>query len=200
MIRLRSRIFARDDEGATLVEFSLIAPLLFMLTFGIVYFGAVFYQYQALNAATAMGARIAATRGPVITGVPDCGVGVTATAGAYCSTAAASKTWAPVKCTGSSATPTSTGSVSGLACNTTLMTRILTEMQKAYPPLAISNVNVSYGPSGLGFQGLGKPVPTVTVSVTGVPASFIVISAFGLNSITLPPFTTTLPAEDLSGT
>lgn len=198
MIRRRSCLFARNEEGATLVEFSLIAPLLFMLTFGIVDFAAVMYQYQALNAATAVAARMAATRGPIITGVPDCGVGATGTPGAYCSTAAASKTWTPLVCAGTATAPTP--ATSGTSCNTTLMNRIVAEMQLYYPPITINNLNIAYGPSGLGFFGLGKPVPTVTVTITGVNASFIVMGAFGLNAITLPPFTTTLPAEDLSGT
>lgn len=196
-LRIR-KSFLRDDRAATMVEFSLIAPLLFIMTIGAVDFGAVFYQFQALNVATGMAARMAATRGPVITGIPDCGVGVTGAAGTYCSQINGSKTWGPRTCSGSATAPTP--ALTGAACNTTLMNRILTEMRRVYPPLTINNLNVTYGPSGLGFVGLGKPVPTVTVTVSGVNANFIVISAFGLNAITLPPFTTTLTAEDLSGT
>ncbi len=189
-IRVR-RSFARDERGATLVEFTLIAPLLFALTFGIADFASVFYQYQALNSATALAARMAATRGPVITGIPDCGVGTAGTPGAYCSAVTGSKTWTPVTCSGAAL---------GGNCNTVLMNRILTETRLVYPPMTLANLNVTFGPSGLGFAGLGKPVPTVTVTITGVNARFIVLGAFGLNAITLPPFTTTLPAEDLSGT
>jgi Flp pilus assembly protein TadG len=196
-MKRRPGSFLRDKKATTLVEFSLIAPLLFLLTFGIVDFAAIFYQFQALNVATGIAARMAATRGPVITGIPDCGVGVTATAGQYCGTIAASKTWTPRTCTGSAGAPTP--ALSGSTCNTTLMTRIVTEMQRVYPPLALANLSVTYGPSGLGFQGLGKPVPTVTVSISGVTANFIVLSAFGIGNVTLPPFTTTIVAEDLSG-
>lgn len=183
--------FADDRRATTLVEFSLVAPLLFIITFGIVDFGAVIYQFQALNTATAYAARMAATRGPVITGVGDCGPGVTGPAGAYCSTIAGSTTWTPITCTGASP---------GGNCNVTLMNRIVTEMKKIYPPLTINNLNITYSPSGLGFMGLGKPVPAITVTLTGVNASFIVMSGFGLNNITMPPFTTTITAEDMSGT
>lgn len=191
MKRIVKRSFVREEKAATLVEFTLLAPLLFLITFGIAEFGWVFYQYQSLNAATAAAARMAATRGPVITGIPDCGVGVASTAGAYCSTAAGSKTWAPVTCT---------GAAPGGNCNTVLMDRIVTEMRIFYPNMQRANLNITFGPSGLGFQGLGKPVPMVTVTVTGVTANFIAINAFGVPNIPMPTFTTTLPAEDLSGT
>ncbi|MFZ5618245.1 MAG: TadE family protein [Pseudomonadota bacterium] len=187
--RIRKSFFG-DDHAATLVEFTLIAPFLFLLTFGIAEFGVIFYQFQSLNAATALAARMAATRGPVITGIPDCGVGVTGTAGTYCSQISGSKTWTPVTCAGNS---------SASNCNATLLARILQEMRLVYPQMQASNFSITYGPSGLGFVGLGKPVPTVTVTISGVTANFIALGAFGLSNITLPPFTTTLPAEDLSG-
>lgn len=182
--------FLREERGATMVEFSLMAPLLFLLTLGIVEFGVIMHQFQALNAATAMAARIAATRGPVITGIPDCGVGTSGTAGTYCSQVSGSKTWTPVSCAGNSTAGN---------CNVTLLARILQEMRLVYPPLQASNFTVTYGPSGLGFIGLGKPVPNVTITISGVTANFAVLGAFGLGGLTLPPFTTTIPAEDLSG-
>jgi hypothetical protein len=190
MKKLIRKSYLRDDNGATLVEFTLVAPLLFALTFGIADFAAVFFQYQTLNSATGVAARMAATRGPVITGIGDCGVGLTATPGTYCSQVAGSKTWSPITCTGASP---------GGNCNTVLMNRIVAEMQLYYPRMTLANLNITYGPSGLGFAGLGKPVPMVTVTVTGITADFVVMGAFGLNNITLPAFTTTLPAEDLSG-
>jgi len=183
--------FVSDESAATLVEFTLISPFLFLLTFGIAEFGYIFYQFQSLNAATALAARMAATRGPVIAGVPDCGVGVTGPAGTYCSQLAGSKTWTPVTCTGASP---------GGNCNVALMNRIVTEMQLVYPQMTLANLNITYGPSGLGFMGLGKPVPTVTVTITGVTANFIALGAFGLNNIAMPAFTTTLTGEDMSGT
>jgi len=183
--------FLKNERGATLVEFTLIAPLLFILTFGIAEFGFILFQYQSLDAAASIAARMAATRGPVITGIADCGVGVTGPAGAYCSQLAGSKTWTPVTCA---------GSAPGGNCNAALMNRIVTEMQRVYPQMTLSNLNITYGPSGLGFMGLGKPVPTVTVTISGVTANFIALGAFGFSNIVLPPFTTTLTGEDLSGT
>lgn len=191
------RSFLGDDRATTLVEFTLIAPLLFLLTFGIAEFGVIFYQFQSLNAATALAARMAATRGPVIIGIPDCGVGTTVPTGSFCSFDPNSRTWNPLTCAGSATTPAP--STPGTACDVTLMNRIVAEMQLVYPQMKLANLNVTFGPSGLGFQGAGKPVPTVTVTISGVTANFIALGAFGLSNITLPPFTTTLPAEDLSG-
>lgn len=185
------RSLIRDRDGTALVEFSLLVPLLLALTFGIADFGALFYQYQSVNAAAAAAARMAATRGPVITGLNDCGVGVTAGTGAYCYTAAASRTWTERTCTGASPAG---------YCNTTLMNRIVQEMQIYYPKATINNLNITFSASGLGFQGMGKPVPMVRVDVVGLTADFVVIPALGLAAPTLPAFTATVPAEDLSGT
>ncbi|NEX92714.1 TadE family protein [Caulobacter sp. 17J65-9] len=42
----------RDERGAALVEFSLVAPLLFGLTFGVIQYGLLLYTYNnMLNAA-----------------------------------------------------------------------------------------------------------------------------------------------------
>ena len=49
----------RDDGGATAVEFSLIATLLFMLLFGILHFGLAYNRQQGLHAAAREGARLA---------------------------------------------------------------------------------------------------------------------------------------------
>ena len=47
------------DDGATAVEFSLIATLLFMLLFGILQFGLTYNRQQGLHAAAREGARLA---------------------------------------------------------------------------------------------------------------------------------------------
>ena len=190
---MNARLFLRRRDGATLVEFSLIAPLLFIITFGIFQYAFVFYQIQSLDAAARMGVRIAATRASVITGIPDCGTGVTAVAGQRCATASGSRTWTSVTCGPG-------GQGGGTACaNLTTFNRVVAEMQRIYPRLVGTNVRITYSASGLGFQGLGRPVPLVTVTITGVPADMSVLGAFGVPAITLPDFATTIPAEDLTG-
>lgn len=51
-----------DDRGASAVEFALVAPLLFVLVFGIVDFGVVFGQTLSLNNAARDAARFAVVR------------------------------------------------------------------------------------------------------------------------------------------
>src|SRR6266851_4489910 len=56
--RLPGRLL-RDSTGATLVEFTLVAPLFFVLTFGIVEFGNGFFQWNEAAKAAELGARLA---------------------------------------------------------------------------------------------------------------------------------------------
>ncbi len=52
--------FFRREEGASAVEFAIIAPLLFMLVFGIISFGIAFMQLQTVRGAVREGARASA--------------------------------------------------------------------------------------------------------------------------------------------
>jgi Flp pilus assembly protein TadG len=51
----------RSEEGASAVEFAILAPLLFMLLFGIIGFGLAFLQVQSIRTAVREGGRSAAT-------------------------------------------------------------------------------------------------------------------------------------------
>ncbi len=53
----------RHEGGAAAVEFAIIAPLLFMLIFGMLQYGLAFFQVQNLRSAAREGARVAAVRG-----------------------------------------------------------------------------------------------------------------------------------------
>lgn len=57
------RSLVRDASGATAVEFSLIAMLLFTLLYGILQFGFNYSRYQGLQAAVREGARLASLGG-----------------------------------------------------------------------------------------------------------------------------------------
>ena len=58
------RCRARGDEGAALVEFSLVMVLLFTLLFGIIHFGLILSFKQDVTRAAAEGARAGATMFP----------------------------------------------------------------------------------------------------------------------------------------
>ncbi len=60
MHALRERMwrrFHRDDRAAAMIEFAIVAPLLFLLVFGIIDFGRVFFLYNNLTNAARDGAR-----------------------------------------------------------------------------------------------------------------------------------------------
>jgi Flp pilus assembly protein TadG len=59
----RGRSTARDECGASAVEFAIIVSVLFMVIFGTIQFGIAYNRYQGLQAAAREGARIAAIDG-----------------------------------------------------------------------------------------------------------------------------------------
>ena len=68
--RGRFRALRRDQRGTALVEFALIAPLLFLLLFGIIDFGRALDYYNQVTQLAGQGARAAAVnRNP--DGTPD---------------------------------------------------------------------------------------------------------------------------------
>jgi len=94
----------RDERGATLVETTIVFPLVLILTFGLVEFGNAFWRYHTAEKATAAGARWLATRHGVLgaaaltnelytTAVPDCFVNSTAAPGTACSQVAGATGW-----------------------------------------------------------------------------------------------------------
>jgi hypothetical protein len=61
VLRIRGgRRFWRRDEGATVVEFALVAPLLFLIVFGIIDFSRAYARLNTMNAAMREGARYGA--------------------------------------------------------------------------------------------------------------------------------------------
>ena len=55
----------RREEGASAVEFAIVAPLLFILLFGILQFGIAFLHVQTIRTAVREGGRLAAVGGSV---------------------------------------------------------------------------------------------------------------------------------------
>ena len=69
-VRRRRHTARNKSRGVAIVEFALIAPLLFLLLFGIIEFGFVFNDYQSVR----QGVRDA-TRAAVVDNVPNCSAG-----------------------------------------------------------------------------------------------------------------------------
>ena len=190
MNRVRPLVnFRRNRSGAVLVEYTLVFAMMMILTFGLIEFGIVLYQYNAAEKATAVGARFIATRGPVVIGLPDCGPGVNVSgmnAGATCPATA----WETV---------CNAGAPSG-GCQATVLNALVTEMRTFAPNLEAQNVQVVLRGAGLGFVGRGSPVPMVTVRLTGMEYDFIALDdLLGFGTLTMPSFDATVVGEDLNG-
>lgn len=182
--------FNDDKSGAVMIEYTLVFVMLMVLTFGLIEFGAAFHQYNAAETATGAGARYVATRGPVVTGIADCGVNTSANAGTPCASVAGSSAWT-ITC--------NAGAPSG-ACQATVLNGLVARMQQFAPEIQAQNVQVVLRGSGLGYVGRGSPVPFVTVRLTGMTYNFIAIDdLLGFGAVTMPGFDSTLVGEDLNG-
>ena len=65
------RRFARSDDGAMLVEFAILMPLLLLLTFGLLDFGRLGFSYVMTQKATEMAVREAVVRAPLCGALPE---------------------------------------------------------------------------------------------------------------------------------
>lgn len=175
-----------DDTAATLVETTLVFPLVLILTFGLLEFGHAMWQWNAAEKATAVAARYIATRGPLMSGVPDCFVETTATAGTSCSEVGGAEAW----------TATCSGDSPG-ACDPAVLTDALAEAQAFAPFIEADNFRIDLRGSGMGFVGRGAPVPLVTVRLQGMTFDFITLDGLlGFGPITMPGFDATIVGED----
>lgn len=184
------RQFRANRSGAVMIEYTIVFTILMVLTFGLVEFGMVFYQYNAAETATAVGARYIATRGPVVTGLPDCGVTTSLSAGTACSAVSGSNTW----------TRTCNASAPAAGCQAPVLNALVARMRQFAPNIQAQNVQVVLRGAGLGFVGRGTPVPMVTVRLTGMTYDFIVLnSLLGFGTVAMPSFDASVTGEDLNG-
>lgn len=181
-------------RGVTMVETALTLVLMLGLTFGIVEFANVLWQWNTAEKATKVGVRLAATADPVAQELKsfDCAT-ATILLGTSCKDASAA-TFGTVVCSG----PTTSCS-GGYAYSAAAMAVIVTGMQAVFPRIQTSNVIVEYRDVRLGFAGRGRAVPAITVRLTGMTYTFTAIDdLYGLGPITMPDFRATLTGEDLS--
>lgn len=177
-----------DDSAATLVETTLVFPLVLILTFGLLEFGHALWQWNAAEKATSVAARYIATRGPLLTGIPDCFVTppATATAGTSCSEVPGAEAWS-----------SSCDAGGGGDCDADVMAAALAEAQAFAPFIEAANFHIDLRGSGMGFVGRGAPVPLVTVRLEGMTFEFITLDGLlGFDPIPMPGFDATIVAED----
>jgi hypothetical protein len=208
----RLRHLGRDQSGTTTIEFTIVVLLFLLLTFGLVEFGHMFWQYNSAAKAAQHGARMAAVSNPVWLGLVS--LEDTGTPGA------AWETNYVVTCDGEDEDCTDLGEgeyddeameclVFGRAtgetpcdteCDSAGVDEYLAGMCDRFGRITPENVIVTYSHTGLGFAGRpGGPVPTVTVQLKDLPFEFLALGdLLGLQDITMPPFTVTMTGEDLS--
>lgn len=209
-LRTALRRFRRDEDGASLVEFSLVVLLFLFLLFAIIDFGRLANAWVGANKATQIAARIAAVR-PIACPLPN---GMTSQSlrfqrgpdsvgvnfGALCN-GAQHMCAAPINpnlnCLGDSGNLTAA--------------EIFAAVRPLLPPgSTIENVRFRYTfDPNLGFLG-GPYVPMVTVELEGI--DFVFVSQLGRfiqfltgnensnlgSDIVIPGMSVSLPGEDLA--
>jgi Flp pilus assembly pilin Flp len=193
------RSILKDNEGATMVEFTIVMMVLFLLTLGMVDVGNMFFQWNSAEKATQVGVRSAVISDPVAPELAtfDCGTS-SISLGTPCRDASAG-TFGTVVCNGQSASCSCPGIQGGCTFSTTALNLILTPMQKMYPRLQAQNVIVEYVDVHLGFAGRQHPVPEIRVRLTGLTFDYVFLGGLlGFSSITMPDFRASLVGEDLS--
>lgn len=196
----------RDERGTAVVELTVTFLLFITLVFGVVEFSYAFFQWNSATKAMQAGARYAAVSNPVMKELPDISgirkvqgkdvVPGSDYAGSYlvvCTGAGSGS----CKCTGDECQVISKNTYDSNA-----MAGIVAAMRKFFPKIKSENVTVTYEYTKLGYAGRpGGPVPTITVSLSGLNFDFILLSAFlSANRVPMPSFATTVTGEDLRAT
>ncbi len=189
----------KDDEGATLVEFTVVAALLFLLTFSIMEFALILYQFNNAQKATQLGARAASSRAliPDLDTYEDCWVSTSLEAGTACAEVQNSS-FTPIVCTGGG-----TG-----ICTSTGMAAVVAEMKRGFPKLNAADVTITFSPTQLGYEGRGRPIPAITVAINNIQYEYAAIggiikaidhtSTFA-NTLNITTAQTTVIGEDIKG-
>jgi Flp pilus assembly pilin Flp len=202
----------RDESGATMIEFTLVAVLFFIVTFGVVEFGYALWQWNAATKAVQLGARLAAVSDPVWSNLVDVTGGNTP--------GAAWLTDYDVTCLGATAQCTAPSGKDGGQAPTysaPAMNRLVygrggstvcgvvgaddfPGMCDIFPRIRPENVSVEYKFTGLGFSGRPKgPVPTIIVRMTNMQFQFFGLqSLLGFGPVDMPPYEVTMTGEDLN--
>ncbi len=198
--RLRHR-----NDGAAMVEFSIVVGLLLTISSGLVEFGMIFYQWNSASKAAQLGARLAAVSSPVSSDLS------TLTGTENGALPGDPFPFFERICNGATASCSGGGTYDPVAMNTLVFGRGDSTCQTVgadgypgmcdvFPRIQASNVIVTYRHTGLGFAGRpGGPVPTVTVELTGLTYNFVFLDGLlGFGPIQLPNVRTTVTGEDLS--
>ena len=182
-------------------------PLLLIFIFGIIDVGRFMWEVNQAEKATQVGARMAIVTNPVSTGLIDADfASSTLPAGSLIPASALGK----LVCSSTGCDCPDCPTAIGSGVDSAAFNAIVTRMAQIKPGITNANVEITYRGSGFGYAasatsggGSAPPEkmeisPLVTVALKDV--EFTPITSLLLASIDLPSFTTTLTAEDSSGT
>jgi len=207
--------FVRNQNGAVLVEVTVVLTIMLVFILGSIEFLFALYQWNAATKAVQIGLRIAAVSDPVA-------IGLNGLSAAVVRAELPPGTAMPnfvVRCDGATATCTclTIGSCPGVsaydpaAMNTIVFGRGSSSCSDAksfyeagmcdiFSRITAANVVITYTQTGLGYAGRpGGPVPTITISLQNLPFQFFFLGGLrGFKDIPIPALTTSITAEDLS--
>ena len=195
------RGLVRHSRGASAAEFALVLPLLLVLLFGIIDGGRWMWTYNKAAKATHMGARFAVVADPVAPGIGASYLGIGGlTQGDLIPASAFGK----ITCTNSGCSCTTTPCPAIGTVDPQNFTNVVDWMRIFMPEVQASNVVIEYSSSGLGYAGNPNgadlsPLVTVKLGSPATPVQFRPVTSLMLATLNMPTFTTSLTAEDLSG-
>jgi hypothetical protein len=205
--------FWDDESGASFLEFTVGMMTFFVILFGIIEFTYIFYQWNAATKAVQFGARLAAVSNPVDSSlVTLTGLEGGALPGAAMPTFDRTCSGSTASCSGGTYDANNmraivygrdAGGAIRTGCRTTADPAVTTFLQHGmcdyFNGIAPQNVVIRYQYTGLGYAGRpGGPVPTITVSLTGISYNFVFLnSLMGFVNAPVPALATTVTGEDL---
>jgi Flp pilus assembly protein TadG len=201
----------RDCVGSSMVEFTVVFPLLALIALGTVDVGFMLSDWAEANKAAYVGAHKAILSDPVAVGITDPTYDPSLM-GDLCFDRSTGKVDPTVNCPTVQVTCTPSAAVGAGVCttgtysDTSFANIIFPAMQAVYPELQRQNVTITYQTNNLGFVGRPDGLPmNVTVSIQGMKHQFFflggLMNAFGSGFASvsnIPRFATTLPSEDMT--
>lgn len=195
----------RDCSGASLVEFTLVFPIVMMVTFGTVDVIYMLHEWNLASKAAYRGARVAVVSNPPVAALSNPAYDPAAPPGRPCFDEATGAPDAVANC------PTFNVTCTAATCNNASFTAIVATMQQIFPRIQPANVQIRYQTTGLGFSGRPGGLPmNVTVSLQCMSHQMFFLGAWAgwifpqpaacqpANSVAMPTFASTLPSEDIA--
>jgi Flp pilus assembly protein TadG len=218
----RIRQFHGNENGSTIMEFTIGMMTFFLVLFGVIEFTYGYYQWNSASKAVQLGARIAAVSDPITPGLRTW-TGVTNSILPGDPMPAFDVTCqmngATVTCTGSPGDVTAAPSAAAFqdivygrgnatsprTCVNPPASPRNTGMCNIFNRINSDNIFVRYQNTGLGYAGRpGGTVPTITVGLRGDNAGRLTYTYIFIGTlmnfapVTLPTFSTTVTGEDLN--